>query len=230
MRRAETRRERCGLLGRAIHDREVEAGLRERERGALGHRRDADERDAARRSRDPFAQELHGDLRERYAALAELRLAAHARRYPERFLEHQPQARAAKAELERALLRGANLSHDLGLADARGVEAGRGQKKMLGRSLAVPCAQAPLRLAVDRGAAGQQRERGRAQILRRRAVAASEDQLDAIAGREVGELLEAEPLREIAELLRRALLVERELGERFAAALTPGDADQTEVL
>ena len=162
------------LLGRAIHDREVEPGLREGERRALGHRRDAHERNAARRSRDPFAQELHGDLRERYAALAELRLAAHPRSDSERFLEYPPQARAAKAELERALLRGANLSHDLGLADARGVEAGRGQKKMLGRSLAVPCAQAPLRLAVDGGAAGQQRERGRAQILRRRAVAASE--------------------------------------------------------
>ena len=101
---------------------------------------------------------------------------------------------------------------------------------MLGRALAVPRAQAPLGLAVHGGASGQKLERGGAKVLGRRAVAAREDQLDAVAGREISELLEPEPLREVAELNRRALLVERELGERLAAALTPRHADQTEML
>src|SRR4029079_2417606 len=230
MRGAEAPRESGGLVWRAIHDREVEAGLCERERRALGHRRDANERDTAPRGRDPRAQEMQGDLRERDAALAELRLAAHAGRDPERFLEHQPQARAAEAELERALLRGAHLADDLGFADARGVEAGRGQEQVLGRTLAMPRPQPPLGFAVDCGASGAQSERRRAQLLCRRALAAGEAQLDAVAGGKVRELLEPELLREVAELVRRALLVERELGERFTAALTPRNADQTEVL
>ena len=88
--RAEARRERRRLVDAAVDDREVEAGLRERHGRALRHRRHADERDAARRARDPRAQMLHGDLaRARRGPSPSFVLAAHAARDPERLLEHQ---------------------------------------------------------------------------------------------------------------------------------------------
>ena len=195
--RAVTRGERRGLVDAAVHDREVEPGLRERDGRALGHRRDADERDAARRARDALAQVLHGDLGERDAAFGELRAAADAAGDAQRFLEHEPQARPAEAELEAALLAVADLADDLGLADARRVEAGRRQEQVLRGAFALPRAQAPLGFAVRGGAARQQLERVAAQVLHRRAVAAREDQLDAIASREIGELRELQALREI---------------------------------
>ncbi len=173
---------------------------------------------------------LHGDLGERHAALRELRAAADASRDAQRFLEHEPQARAAKAELEAALLAVAYLADDLGLADAGRVEPGRRQKQVLCGALALPGAQAPLGFAVRGRAAGQQLERVAAQVLNRRAVAARENQLDSIAGREIGELGKLHALRKALQLRGSALLLQREFGELFAAALAPRDADQAQLL
>ena len=164
--RAVARRERRGLVGAAVHDRELEPGLRERHGRALRHRRHADERDAPRRARDALAQLLHGDLGERHAAFGELRPAAHARRDPQRLLEHESQARPAQAELERAFLAVADLADDLGLADARRVEPRRRQEQVLGGAFALPGAQAPLGFAVRGRAPRQQLERVAAQVLR----------------------------------------------------------------
>src|SRR6185436_21013007 len=150
----------------------------------------ADERDAARRARNALAQMLHGDLGERDAALGDLRAAADAARDAERLLEDQSQARAAKAELERALLRVADLADDLGFADARGVEPRGRQEQVLRGAFTRPRAQAPLGFAVRGRASRQQRERVAAQVLHRRALAAREDQLDAVAGGEVRQLIE----------------------------------------
>ena len=101
---------------------------------------------------------------------------------------------------------------------------------MLGRAFALPRAQAPLGFAVRGGAAGEQLERVAAQVLERRALGAREDQLHAIASGEVRELAELHAASEVLELRRRALLVQREFGERLAAALPPRHADQTQVL
>ena len=172
---------------------------------------------------------LHGYLGERDAAFGELRAAADAARDAQRLLEDQPQARAAETELERAFLGVADLSHDLGLADARRVEPRRRQEQVLGGAFALPRAQTPLGFAVRGRAPRQQLERIAAQVLDGRAVAAREDQLDAVAGREIGELLELHALRKVLQLSRGVLLLQRELGERFAAALAPRHADETEV-
>ena len=92
---------------------------------------------------------------------------------------------------------------------------------MLGRAFALPRAQAPLGFAVRGGATREQAERVAAQVLHGRAVAAREDQLHSIAGCEIGELVELEPLRKFLKLRRGVLLRQREFRERFAAALAP---------
>jgi hypothetical protein len=96
---------------------------------------------------------------------------------------------------------------------------------MLGRAFALPGAQAPFGFALRRGAAGQQLKRVAAQILHGSVLAAREDELYTIARGEVGKLGELHSLREVLQLRRRLLLMQRELGERFAAILPPGDAD-----
>ncbi len=134
------RGERGRFLRRAVHDREMQARLRERDGRALRHRRHADERDAPRRARDALAQILHGDLGQRYAAFRELRAAAHAAGDAQRFFEHEPQTRAAESELERALLAKAHLAYDFRFAHARGVETRRRQEQVFGRAFASPSA------------------------------------------------------------------------------------------
>src|SRR5690606_20557940 len=95
---------------------------RERERGALRHRRDADERDRARRLGEALADQIRGDLGERDPALADARLAARARRDLERLVEDEAEHGAQEPERLGALAAVAHLPHDLGLADACGVE------------------------------------------------------------------------------------------------------------
>jgi hypothetical protein len=92
---------------------------------------------------------------------------------------------------------------------------------MLGGAFALPRAQAPLRFAVRGRAAGQERERIASQVVHGRALAAREDQLDAIASGEVRELVELHALRKLLQLRGRAFLLQRELRERFASVLAP---------
>jgi hypothetical protein len=100
---------------------------------------------------------------------------------------------------------------------------------VLGRAFALPRAQTPLGFAVRRRAPRQQLERVAAQVLHRRAIAAREDQLDAVAGREIGELFELHALGKVLQPSCGVLLLQRELRERFAAALAPRHADDTEM-
>ena len=78
-------------------------------------------------------------------------------------------------------------------------------------------------------AAREQAESLAPQILHGRAMTAREDQLHAIASGEIGQLVELEPPREVLKLLRSAALRERELRERFAAALAPRHADEAKM-
>ena len=182
--------ERRCFVGAAVHDREVEPRLRERDGRTFGHRRDADEGDAPGRACDALAQVLHGNLRERDAAFGEPSAAADAPGDAQGLLEDEPQARSVEAELETALLAVADLADDLGLADAGRVEPGRRQEQVLRGAFALPRAQAPLGFAVRGGAARQQLKRIAPQVLHRRAVAARKYELDAIAGREIRKLRE----------------------------------------
>ena len=58
-------------------------------------------------------------------------------------------------------------------------------------------------------------------------LAGGDVKFDAVARGEVGELIELHARREVLELCSELLLMQRELGERFAAVLPPRDADET---
>ena len=100
---------------------------------------------------------------------------------------------------------------------------------MLGGALTGPGAESALRFAVRGRAAREQLECVAAQVVRGRAFAAREDELDAVAGGEIGQLGEMQPPRKLLQRVGRALLIERELGQRFAAVLSPRDADEAEM-
>ena len=134
--------------------------------------------------------------------------AADAPRDAQRLLEHEPQARSAEPELESAFLAIANLADDLGLADAGRIEARRRQEQVFRGAFALPGAQAPLRFAVPRARGPSAVGTRRGASPGRRAVAARENELDAIARREIGELRELQALREILQLRRGLLLLQ----------------------
>src|SRR5262245_40414953 len=75
----------------------------------------------------------------------------------------------------------------------------------------------------------QERKRVAPQVLHGCALAAREDQLDAVAGGEVRELVELHALRKLLQLRCRAFLLQRELRERFAPVLAPRHADEAEM-
>ncbi len=224
-------RERRCLVGAAVHDVKSRPRLRERDGRALRHRRHADECDAPRRAL-------------RCARATAARRSPPARRGLRRaFVSPRTRAAMRSASSNTSPKLGpqrpsssarswhvAHLADDLGLADAGRVETGRDQEQVLGRAFALPSAQAPLGFAVRGRAARQKLERSRPQVLDRRSLAAREDELDAIAGREVGELVQLQALRELAQLHGSDVLGKRELGERFAAALAPRDADHAQML
>src|SRR5690606_13701977 len=197
---------------------------------ALGHWRHADERDGARRLREPLADQVRGDLGERHAAFAEPGLAAHARRDLQRFIEYEAEHRACETERLRALVALPDLADDLRLADTGGIEPGGNQEEMLGRPFAAPRTQAPLGFARSGRTAGQELERLRAQVRARRLGRAREDQLNPVAGREIRELPERIAARERAEPLSEVLVVEGEFGEAFRAALAPRHADHGKMI
>ena len=96
---------------------------------------------------------------------------------------------------------------------------------MLGRTFTLPSAQSPFGFTLCGGTAGQQLKCIAAQVLHGRVLAARKDDLDPIAGREIGELGELHAAREVLQLRRGLLLMQRELGKSFAAILPPRDAD-----
>ncbi len=200
---------------------------------ALGHRGDAHECHGAGRAFKPLAESRHCQLGQRYASLAEAGCTPDLCRNAQGLGEEQFQPRAAQPQFGCQVAAGSHLPDDLDLPDRGGIQPGRHQEQVFAGAFSLPGPERAFGLARFRCMAQEEfvdrwSQVDVACIVCGCAGAARENELDAVAGIQIGELCKTGIARERAQAFFAPLPGKREACQRLATVLAPGDADNAQ--